>query len=844
MKTLLFKFFNLLLILAAFACSDPADPTDPISPTPPPGAGNPPSSTVDLAKIKDVLITLPEGAAIDLAQTTLSTGLMSFPVSRDGKTKAVLPDSSVRIGYLFDEANNLIMLGILHEKSKIISPETTAQALFYLGIGAFYLPKEVIKEFLNPQIPLLGYEIFKTKVIAGLKEDVLYVENQKFEQDLIALVDQYQKEGEVIDIRSRQIDRDPVGFLSGVEVFENDALSIKIANTYRRRAYAFIYKTGYKAKGSKDVTVLKPSIQLKDIAEISKDVEPTTTFSGLIGTVNEWVYGKGIEFGRKESDAITLPLKDDEDEAIYKVRVVGSSFNSTSSVPMTEEEAKRWKTLMIKQFFLDLVFPIFAEIYSEIDDAPGGNLGFATFEFILTQAPWIWDSIEKGDWKKAFEETIKYINSDQLGPKVRQMLVEEIVGYFNKNSTGTLIDLNLDFNNANKVEKYLKVLKLIDLAGKIIDTGKLTAEISMSSRIDVFTATAKRGDVTINPRTGTVVPKTNFPLTAESKTQLPTGATFVYKWKTTGKFGVISSGNMKGTEVETSIKTVNFRSELNADALGEDNKETVTVEVFIKQGSTLTLVGEGISTINVKKNKLIMKPDDISLDGKKKQFVKLYLERPDYVNDIITIPDSIEYKVQWSTPGLYGKFDGVNNNATTNKNNIIYQALDDKVKEGIENITAKVYFRTRGSDWVFREEVKGKVKVINDPKKIILDVAIITKDWNLSDGTKCNLGVNMVVVVPVHPKAIKYSVKTYGFRKNSTWENKQSSWLAGKAPPSTYAFPGAGPNEIVGDNYYFTIGRTWGSGPPSSTCGSQLAGWHAYYAGFGGRANIVIEITD
>ncbi len=50
-------------------------------------------------------------------------------------------------------------------------------------------------------------------------------------------------------------------------------------------------------------------------------------------------------------------------------------------------------------------------------------------------------------------------------------------------------------------------------------------------------------------------------------------------------------------------------------------------------------------------------------------------------------------------------------------------------------------------------------------------------------------------------------------------------------------------NEIVGGDYYFTIGRTWCAGNPPG-CGSKIGEWHAFYKTYGGRANIVIEIED
>ena len=129
------RWICLLICMLAVACSDPEEPTTP-DPTKPSGSGGPTAKTVD------VTISMPPGTTFDLSKATLSTGLMTFTVSASGLSKAVLPDSITRLAYLFDEANNLIVMGVLSEKNKNLNAETTAQALFYLGAGVFYLPKE------------------------------------------------------------------------------------------------------------------------------------------------------------------------------------------------------------------------------------------------------------------------------------------------------------------------------------------------------------------------------------------------------------------------------------------------------------------------------------------------------------------------------------------------------------------------------------------------------------------------------------------------------------------------------------------------------------------------------
>ncbi|MDG1279116.1 MAG: hypothetical protein P8O16_17685 [Algoriphagus sp.] len=844
MKNLqLFKWVFILFSVLAFACTDPEDPT---IPTPDPG--NPPvagGGTTSLAQTVDISVSLPAGVNVDLSKATLSTGLMTFPVDAAGKTKAVLPDTVVRLGYLFDDANNLILMGVLSAKNKNLNAETTAQALFYLGSGVFYMPKEIVNEFLTPSIALPGYEEFKTRVVAGISSDKLYVENLKFEQDLSTLLSEYTKEVEVLDMRARQINVDPNGFQSGIQIFENDALNIKIANHYRRIGKAFIYKTAYKAKGSKEVVPLIPSIGPGQAANSTADVEGTKGFSSTLGTIADWVSGSGIEYARKESGPIPLALGENEDEAIYKVRVVGTAFRPSSSLTMTNEEKAAWQKLMLKQFYVDFVLPILSEIISEIKGAEENNLAFDAFEATISQTPLIMDLIISGNFEKAIEDFLKFIVVDNQGKELQEEFIKIVVNKYKNLDKPTWIDLNRDYQNAAAVDKYLKVIKAVEMCVKLLDMGKLTAELIMSDRIVEFTAKARRTDVKINPAKETVVAFANLPLKVETQTQLGEGQSFLYKWSTTGKYGVITAtGGLKGPKIETTSATVNFRSEVNAADLEENNIETVTVEVYIKKGVDLTLIGDATATINVKKQKVVMKPDGITLSGKKKQSVRLYLERSDNVNDIVST-SALEYKVEWSTEGKHGMFDGKNTIATTRGNAINYQAIDGDVLEGIENIKASIYFRVPGSgDWILREEVTGKVKVNNDPKKIILNIPVTAKSYKLtSPGGGYSAGVHALVIVPVNSDAKTYTVTTYGFKTpyKHPYENKTVSWANGGSPPSYYGWPESDSKGISGGSYYYSLGATWCSAQPSS-CDPLLPEWIASSLSGGGMANVVITL--
>jgi hypothetical protein len=358
-----------------------------------------------------------------------------------------------------------------------------------------------------------------------------------------------------------------------------------------------------------------------------------------------------------------------------------------------------------------------------------------------------------------------------------------------------------------------------------------------------FTAKVKADDLVMTPKEETIIPATFYNVKVETKTTLAEGESFVYKWSTPGKFIYLWHQGKKVTAAETSSPTISYRSDTKASDLSDgNNMDVISVEVFIKKGNTLTSLGKAEAKINVKKIRLVMKPDKITLKGG--QSVRLYLERTDGVNDIISNA-ALDYKVEWETPGAYGKFNGTLKSATTMGNALNYEVLDKEVKEAKENITARVYFKAKtDTEWTLRELVKGVINISNDPNKIVLDVALEVRTWDISTATRCNVGGNFMAVVPVHPKAVKYTVTFYGFKKPFRWDNRTSSWKPGQTPPVEYGYPGAGPNQILNNQYYFTISRSWSDGPKRDDCLSKLDHYISVYKPLGGRANIVIEITD
>ena len=645
---------------------------------------------------------------------------------------------------------------------------------------------------------------------------------------------------------------DTKGFKSGLQVYELDNQNVKIRNERRRRAHAFAYKTAFKDKEGLETTI-KSKIGGNDVAEKDLAINPRGAITSFSGTLKDWMVGKIAgnepEFAMSENGPVNLPMNESESEATYKVRVVGPGMGNISGLELTNAEKEKLDRLVLETFALDFVVPFIFDVLS-LDDAVFGTQSdefkdiLWTIDVFVKSSPAIEQALKEGDYMKAFKETI-WMGISEYPSKKFDDMVEDLaldgLKILKAKKPGLVTESPEEVTKM--VKSALNAIKLVDYVLKAADYKFLLDHIALSDYLVEFTAKVKADDLVMTPNEETIIPATYYNVKVETKTTLAEGESFVYKWSTPGRFIYLYHQGKKVTEAETSSPTISYRSDAKAADLSDgNNPELITVEVFIKKGNTLTSLGKAEAKINVKKLKLVMKPEKITLMGG--QSVRLYLERTDGVNDIIS-NDVLDYKVEWETSGRYGKFNGTLRNATTRGNALNYEVLDKEVKEGKETFIARVYFKGKSdSEWILREIVKGELTVANDPKKIVLDIPLTTMSWDNSTDKRCNVGVNFMAKVPIHPKAVKYTVTFYGFKKPYRWENRTSSWRPGQTPAVEYGYPGAGPNQTLNGNYLFTISRTWGDGPLRDDCLSKIDKWNEVYRPLGGRANIVIEISD
>lgn len=836
MKKYTFPLLLTLILTLVFSCQEEETPgTNP---------GTDPVQTV--FPTTDVNIVLPAGTSIDLSKTKLLSGFAEYPVDNTGKSKVRFAAGASKLAFLVDETGNTLLAGFITDTNKEISIATTASVLVYFGMGISLQPVEIKNKFLEGYSTLEGMPELTQAMSSEYGKNPSLLKSGGYMNFLAKYLGTYAP-ADTIDIRAKQIQVDPNGFRSGIQVYELNHQNVQIRNQYRRRAYAFAYKTAFKDKDGME-TVLKQKIGGNDAAEKDLPVSPTGAITSFTGTLKDWVAGKGAEFAMTENGPINLPLKDSESEATYKVRVVGPGATNLGGLSLTSNERDKFNRLVLETFALDFFLPFIFDVIGMKDvlTIPESNFTklVTAVDVFVKGTPIVEKLLENGDFGGALKEAIFFASNEVPNAKFDDMVKAVALGgleIIKAKKPGSVTESAEEIGK--KAKTLLNAMKYADILIKFVDYNRLMDHILLSDYNVEFTAKVKADDLVMTPKEETIVTSSYHSVKVETKTTLAEGESFVYKWSTPGKYIYLYHQSKKHTQVETSTATMTYRSDTKAADLSDDhNFDYIKVEVFTKKGNTLTRIGDAEAKINVRKIKLVMKPEKITLQGG--QSVRLYLERTDGVNDIVS-NDVLDYKVEWETSGKYGKFNGTLKSATTMGNALNYEVLNREVKEGKETFIARVYFKAKSdTEWTLREIVKGELTVANDPKKIVLDVALEVRTWDNSTATRCNVGGNFMAVVPVHPKAVKYTVTFYGFKKPFRWDNRTSTWRPGQTPPVEYGYPGAGPNQIVNNQYYFTISRSWGDGPKRDDCLSKLDHYIEIYKPLGGRANIVIEITD
>jgi hypothetical protein len=798
MKPKIYLLLFFAFFLAVNSCKDVEEPDlPPIIDNPDPDPDPDPDPQPTDYPTMDINVVFPENVSPELEGAKVIGAFKEHPL-QGSSSKVFVPQGKSQLAFLQDKDDNILLLGFINDKNKTLSIQSSAEALAFIGLGGFTLPSSVQLKYPDEAASLPGMEEFKKKLAELYKSDIKLFETEKFMSALGEFVKPYYEKGEEIDIRARQVNVDPTGYKSGIQVFENDFQSVLIRNQYLRAAHAFMYKLSFKDKEGKKTELFKSeNFNQSSSPEIISEtpIDAANKSGGIIGVMADHLAGNGLEVFMKETGPISIPLGANESEAEYAVRLVGPTFGNSAQNRMTTKELEKYTELAIQTFLVEALIPAIGYFINnniKIDGDDGWPLEMmnsVTTSFI-NGYPEIAKKVEEGQYREALKESLEKLFIDPLqdavADKAKNQLLDMIFSKYAKDPEfGNLYDTK-DLQTKSRTAKFLKAFDLIEKALGFWDAGRLTAHLINARPIEQFLVTAREHDIKLLPKESSVTVFTNKEFTVDTKAELSDGQAFLYKWSTSGTYGTIRDnlGN-NGTSFENGQKSVTYRSERSD--LPDGAKETIKVEAYIKQGPNETKIGEATATVSIKPAKLVIMPDGVTLVGKEKQKLALYIEWAN--GDAFENASSFEYKYEWSTPGKYGKFDGINTHATTLRPKITYQALDEDVEEGEESLKVDIYMRSKdGGDWFKYHTAEGIVKVNNDEKLKILHLPIQVSTYRHVLPNTNGFTSIMNASFPKSDEYLEYTIRLYGFRwqMRPPLEGLSGSWEEGNDMPNRF----------------------------------------------------------
>lgn len=800
--------------------------------------------------VQGVKVSFPAGASVNYTDYSLFSLADDAKLDGSGNANVSYNKGNTNIAWLFDKNNNPVMAGFVNDTITAIDAVSTAKVLLYYAYAIPMMPQSLSDEFVNTIGGVAGFSDLTNQLSALMKADRLVLSKNghlKTLEDAMkamgkkntaktAKAQSWGKQlginsqrGHKVAVRNADITVTTSDVKSGIQVFSDALSKVKMTNYYRRRAHAFFYKMKFKDLAGIEKGVLS-EINETTASDKDESVSPTSAINSFTGVLGNWIEnrnsGEVLDFAAKQAGPYDFPLQDNESEATYKVRVVGPGAWPTS-VKLTNAEKSKLFRLEVETFAMDFLIPVTASfISSKVDAKPGknaterekeefGDLVEAVqkvVEEMIKGSPAVYEEMKAGNYKEALTKLMESVYAGNASAAKEGFV--KVMAILARNAVEQKYYVSPQYDEVLAQNKMMKILEVTDKVLELSDYATIFYDILGSKSIEGWDLLLKGGKVTLKFVAGydsLLNTSEETKIIADIKNMNETGGEQhpYYEWSTTGKYGkLVDTKGHSGTSFASADHIVSYQSTSSSSVLQDgDNIDYI----YVKASFNNVVIGMDTIAVNVKKVTYEMKPTDATVTGKKHtnaaNTVTVHLAKA--VTGLRDIPnhESLDFKIEWSTSGVYGNLLG--ETTTYNKDEMQYKATNDQVGVFTETITAKIYAKRKDeTEYWFYDQIKGKVKIDNEQKKKILKLPLTQfhgdseEPWNYGDGK----GVRTLhlcirhsgVSIPEDEDAVSYSVRfhlSYVLIGAPLFQ----SWKAGDPSPSP---PGKTPYPGHGGGYY------------------------------------------
>lgn len=545
-----------------------------------------------------------------------------------------MPDGE-QLAAVYDSEGSLTMLGWLGEERSEISARTTAEVLLYFALGAYAMPDDVQPRILDALASAPEVDTFADALEAAIANDsgALGRENADLKAAAHQAIDDL---GAGASDGAAQLRRlmliQPSDELSGIRVEHTSAVnSLRIVNSYRRRAFVIIEQQSYKRE-SDGVTV--PEIAKHSASDFW--LPPVNGVGdGVLDTVSDifmGLYDAGtMAYEPIITEPIEMPLHDGSSQTTYKVKILGPGISEGDAALLNDDEREQLYVAWAASLGLDVVLPAVSNVvlpirnyggFTDIVTPPNKYDFYEDLVNAIKDTPGFIEAMERGQTAAALSILWEQLTLEQTSVRSATFYalgwVVTLLEEAGRIPEGSLAEYVEGMSMAGHI---LNALTILDIGFGVGDLGVTLAHIGKSNQADIWTVDVIPPNVSLEPAYHEFCYGWTWPL--EATVPAATGSVgdtpaFAYHWSTTGTYGELYDDiGHEGAEFESSQNTVSYRATST-----EEGTDTVTVEVYQIDGSDRIPIGSASSEmhviaeegIKVAFNKSVVGPKVIVLD--------------------------------------------------------------------------------------------------------------------------------------------------------------------------------------------------------------------------------------
>ncbi len=580
----------------------------PSNPPPEPPAPPPPGEVGVRTASLSGRVTLPSGSSLNPAALRVQNSLGSVALSVDGKYSLTAFQGLPQLTMVLSPNGKPMLFAQVDATHATINPRSTAETLVYFATGLYQQSPELRAESLRllPGVP--GLSQLEAAITASLvaNPDALAGDNLAVREALAAVVLPFQnsdlKAARAPLVRPQGVLVNPAGERSGVTTNIDVPNAVHFTNASRRRAWLFIDRESFTPEGSNTPTLARQ--KLKDF-----EIQPVTglnggTFQAFIDIMDAHYGNKAYAYAPVDSDRIDLPAVDGAKKTTYKAVLVGCGSTPGDLAALTPEQDKQRETVCIRHFSADIILPFLVNSVMGIAPWKAGDTAAKQFLADLT-----------GNFAT---DLVNLINQERLSG-LKTMVLEgrmrEAAGtLFNdaatSNTLRTLLVAAVEYAKRNFPGEFQTTgiaaaaegfNNVVNLSGAILagfDTANFAATYLSSNRANIWTIEVNKSKVYPN-----AVPKSIGVFQCSTVTARVDGENlesgeWLYHWHNTAAFGHITNPRNAANvdDFDASSSSVKYCTDTDRGLEGTD---TITAEVFKKNGAGQDSLGAGQTTVEV-----------------------------------------------------------------------------------------------------------------------------------------------------------------------------------------------------------------------------------------------------